>query len=637
MSVLTSRFRCMIIVNLLLFFTQSAEAQSNGRIPFTLTNNIYNGRNGNTRDGVPLKFEINNASRILVDLRSLSGYGSSDGWFSGGSISEAIDVELQLYLRNPQDTFRSETFSLYNVKGSSRHAIGPSSAVSSLQYLVDLSGYLPSHRSLLTTAVLSLPTFFSRSNGNPSQITLQGGAVARGDIFLNPVVPKHIIVLAHGWNNDEAPSVPSYLSTLETTVKDRLGDRISSGEVVLVTPTLSGFYTPFSTEGYATAYGQASNAGDVIFSRVNAEIDRANRINKLLNPGSPDYEPTIHLIGHSLGTVANAFAVDSLHKAGINVDMVTLLDTPLHASYSVAAQIGVSGLTKQKLVSFDDAFLFWSKMPTGSVDYVENFYADPNLRDVSVRSPAFGQPIAGTVPCENGGCYGHQVANSNHESVWKQFYSGVVRGTDGLPWRTPALYGQSEPYQLRWTPTDDLAATVEAFNDSLTDSDAQLWIDSRTTVFGRDLINDWQRSIGTVIFQENQIEAVSNSPSAFSAFFDPRDVLGMQFEFEVHGTTSGVITLAFDGTEIFRRELSASSLQDVVYVSTFQYTQSGRLEWTFDSDVSGSRAKFSRFTFVRAIAVPEPPIGHLTLCGFLIVCSQLRRMPGKLGLGRASM
>jgi hypothetical protein len=474
--------------------------------------------------------------------------------------------------------------------------------------------------------------------------------------------PKHIIALSHGFRPGGNPSDPNYLESLLPAIRTRLvSEGVSLEDVefiheewgeanvgslpsyaveaaenirrdyplLVATPALFAAAVADETDrlfnaAYQGSYRATRNAGRDLASKI------ANRYEELSSDGIP---PTIHMIGHSLGSVVNAYAVDSLYSRGIKTDLVTILDSPKEASSAVAKAVGIIGESKQVLAGFDDALLFWKLMPEGSVDFVENLYGNDLIEGTSPVL-VFGQPIAGTTPCVSGGCYG-LLADGKDHNLWRTFYEPAISGQNVNPnyeWKTPALDGPAPyPSSQRWRPDGLLDTFVTAINN-LSDTQVYIYGTLVTDFTGNsNQIDSWQRHLGTIAFDEQGgVRATSNSPSAFSATTLVDDILGVEFTYAVSGATTGILSLVFENEELWRVDLGSAnaSLSDTVYVSMEDVFGRGDLVWLYDSEELGSSAYFSKISFVRVVPVPEPPslVLVLTLGGVLRNSRRERRV-----------
>lgn len=254
-------------------------------------------------------------------------------------------------------------------------------------------GYNPSGQSEAWLARLGDPLPFVV--GDPATKPLPGGISFASATGFNPDLPT--IVLTHGWQPvgtyiDAATGQlsPFPLDNQATNVVD-LYDSISSfkGQANIIRYQWPGAYT----WNFPSALSFVESAG----------ADLANQLTTML---PADYAGGIQFIGHSLGTMVNANAVNLLSSSH-HIDQMTLLDPPL----------AVPGISQS---------YFYDALPNGTVEYVDNFYAP-------VVSGGFGDALPGAAPG-----FGGQLVLETHTGVHEDFYSSRVRDENG-EWITAAL------------------------------------------------------------------------------------------------------------------------------------------------------------------------------------------------------
>jgi len=477
--------------------------------------------------------------------------------------------------------------------------------------------------------------------------------------------PSNIVVVTHGWQDNVPYSENgSYLNPIANAFKDRAvaGVRrspMTTDDIKFFVPSWEEAHTSGNPvlgvqNRYANAFAATEDVGLRLAEDIRKFIEETDSLRKSYFPESPDYKPTIQMIGHSLGTAVNAYAVNSLFSSGITTRQVTLLETPKRPSFAVIGDIGIIGREKLRFASFDDAFFYWKTMPSGSVDYVENFFADQTLTDPSLNEirrgiATYGQPIAGTVPCEGGSysssaqyrCSGREVTGATHTSIWEDYYLGLVESRDFFgDFRSLVIDPTGTAYfnDFKWNPEPLLETLVEAYN-SLGDRDLRKLYTETLNPFsgGSTAISEYQIMLGTIEIGNASVTATSNSPSAFAAEFKPDDVLGIMFDYEVLDSTTGILTLTYMGNTIWDVDLEESdSIGDNVFVSTESLFGQGELVWTYDSDEIGSQAIFSDFKLlrldVRDVAVPEPTTFLLIVTSF--ICFGITLRPTRSVKGR---
>lgn len=407
--------------------------------------------------------------------------------------------------------------------------------------------------------------------------------------------PEHIIVLSHGLSPGRDVSDPNYLLELKETILNRLAsEEVDLDTIHFITPTWGEAYVPIYR--YNSAYTNTRLAGRRLANEVKTLHD-------VLSEGRQS--PTIHMIGHSLGTIVNAEAVSILNDDQINVDLVTILDSPRQALLHLGPETGIkSGNFRKNFASFDSALRFYKKMPEGSVDFVQNYYGG---KDISGQ-PAFGQPIAGTLPLSGQNFSGLYLPEMDHTQVWKGYYQDLVQSD--LFWKTPALYEDSNLYSpdLVWKPSSLLEDVIERYNGLSLGQGFVAYFSVNLVIGDSIFIDAVHKTVGTIAYEESGVRAISNSPSAFSSTADLDAILGLEFSYLVEGAQTGILSLAFEDEILWSINLNESGapLSDTIYVSVFDLEGIGDLLWTYDSDEIGSSTLFSNFRIVVGIVVPEP-------------------------------
>jgi len=480
--------------------------------------------------------------------------------------------------------------------------------------------------------------------------------------------PEHIIVLTHGFSPGRAKTDDNYMATLVPAISSQLDNAgIDLDTVAFVTRTWNEAYVPsvpqeytsltngglfpevtlLPGENYASAvlrtagadgitalqrfadsYNRAYDATEVEGSRL------ADAVTDLyLSARQDNKTPTLHFIGHSLGSIANAEAVGILHSRGITTNLATILDSPLQASRRVFEDQEGRIPLKARAASFDASFLFYSRMQAGSVDYVENFFGGDEVT-ITPPLPAFGQPIAGTAPATDGSLYGRFLPDANHGEVWNSFYRTEIENHGATTfWRTPALYGASKPYpdNAIWNPEPLLESMISRYNavNALGYPAVLVFNALINPAFGDSILIDAaNRRTGTIAFEDVGVRAISNSPSSFSTSMQLDSMMGFQFFFEVDGATTGILSIEVGDEVLWSMDLSSpeAMLSGTAYVSTSDFYGEHELVWTYDSDEIGSSWLVSGIRSLTVHEVPEP--NTLALCGVIAIYFAARRKGG---------
>jgi len=164
---------------------------------------------------------------------------------------------------------------------------------------------------------------------------------------------------------------------------------------------------------------------------------------QLLDWGVTSSTP-IHFIGHSLGTLVNAYASDTFTDKNIPVGQFTILDRPFGKAFfgDVASRNIDPGPNA-------DEILFQTLLKEGSVKFVDNYYGN----DSSLPTPAVGTSfkratasyerlyngadhtrvhdiydatIGGTTGCSPSGGFGCSIAMEGNEGLWSEWDPGTI-------------------------------------------------------------------------------------------------------------------------------------------------------------------------------------------------------------------
>lgn len=149
-------------------------------------------------------------------------------------------------------------------------------------------------------------------------------------------------------------------------------------------------------DAFTDAFGTAQASAVLEPLAKAAGLKLATDLDVLFGDG---YKEPIHFIGHSLGSVLNNRAVETLTRRNYTIDQVTVLDAPLIGT--TVNRTDFKALTSNKAVT-----------------YVDNYYGafSPVL-----QNSAFGLKIKGTE--EDGGYF----YDTDHTGVWER-YSQTVNG-----------------------------------------------------------------------------------------------------------------------------------------------------------------------------------------------------------------
>lgn len=252
----------------------------------------------------------------------------------------------------------------------------------------------------------------------------------KGRYRIKTSVPKNIIIISHGWSLNGDVLRPGYLHHLTTAIQNRLSrEGLQPPDTHIIE-----FEWPQAIDGnYFRTFNLTKDAG----SRLGYIV--SNFINQKSYLLGKQYDPMIHFIGHSLGTMVNAYAVQKLTSlnSSVTIEQVTILDDPLGVGYN-------DPIIPRFFPTLADEEFFYDILNSNRILYVENFYGT----DMTPPPPRFGGPIPGSGPYDR--IFGRQVfqgvriAGANHTYVHRTFYRNLIQrrtntGFRRLEWVSPAL------------------------------------------------------------------------------------------------------------------------------------------------------------------------------------------------------
>jgi len=172
----------------------------------------------------------------------------------------------------------------------------------------------------------------------------------------------------------------------------------------IITPVVSGFYTPAATaDDLDAAAAQVQNAGIQLGQQL-----------KSLGVKSAQH---VQFIGHSLGSLENAYAVDYLTKRGLWVDQFTILDRP----FGLGFYSETGSITSPISVDADQA-IFRSLLPLGNVHTVDNYFGsgDP-----------FGPNSTGATFFGKAQAFNHEYPGQGHSGVHDSYFDTIPTSLSG--------------------------------------------------------------------------------------------------------------------------------------------------------------------------------------------------------------
>ena len=415
--------------------------------------------------------------------------------------------------------------------------------------------------------------------------------IARADLAQPPTPLQNLVIVTHGWQRGgQLIGLPEVVSAVEQRLVAEGVDAVTE----VVPFEWEEAVTPGSNLAVLQEYRQARAATAMAGQRLAEQIQQFVRDGRAVQPG---YNPNIHVIGHSLGTMVNAEAVGQL--IGVDVEQVTILDSPL----APAAELAM-----RPADPFSHAPYFYEKMGFGSVEYVENFYGGELLSANFV----FGQRIPGAGPGD-GGLF---LEDADHLEVPNEFYRALVAGDnsvlgsdeymmDGLQWNSPLLPD--------WT-SGDIWNPIQTREKRL-DVITPVGGDELIPVFGNVTILD----DGTANLQTASPAIVASGlvtlPDDFSYFEFLADPI----------SGDGLLTLSFDGETLWYGDFDMIGDDDLILMPLADLAGlTGSFEWRLDPlGDDPAVLNVSGVGFSRLVSVPEPSVA-VCLSGVLLL--SLRRV-----------
>ncbi len=282
-----------------------------------------------------------------------------------------------------------------------------------------------------------------------------------------PVAPSNIVIITHGLAPGGDLDHPGYLHHITEAIQARLKsekldptdtyiieyewpEAVVSPHVLHPATVLAGLIE------YTAAFKATELVGNRLALKIRTYIDNAAKI-------QPGYMPNIHFIGHSLGSMVNAFAVRQLYKIRRStiIKQFTILDDPLGVGYDDPTLRDFCLPGKDRPFYAENKKFFYNVLNTANVKYVENFYAtDSCPKTLVVR---FGGPLPGAGPIDTiarrAVYQGVRIQKTNHNSIHRIFYANLIRSGVEIPgspaprflkWKSPVLRGWKP--DIGWAP-----------------------------------------------------------------------------------------------------------------------------------------------------------------------------------------
>lgn len=312
-------------------------------------------------------------------------------------------------------------------------------------------------------------------NTSPEPIVSPSPAPTSGEAIFptswDPAIPT--VVVTHGWENKDDRSKP-----LEEGVKwafdmkDAIGDRAN----VIIWGWKDAFTKDLNlfTETSPTSLGEdvKSILAPQLRLAAAAVADQGKQLAKKLVELAHDFGEGIlddlHFVGHSLGTLVNAYAVNDLTSSGKTIAQFTILDRPFGNGGGADILFDSASTTDISVAGFDlDGPMFRTLLPIGAVKFVDNYYGDASvIASLLLRhAPPTGAPLYLTnalnqlIPGADHNTihdwYQCSVMEFNlSESLCSPYQDSRFRGDGGYYWV------RDHPEAAQWSPLDPFSPTT---------------------------------------------------------------------------------------------------------------------------------------------------------------------------------
>jgi uncharacterized delta-60 repeat protein len=377
---------------------------------------------------------------------------------------------------------------------------------------------------------------------------------------VDPNLPT--IVLTHGLESSDKDPALLWTGTGSQQAGSLIAGRLGDGVNILQFIWQDGFQAFPDGKPTAVAYKSAraatSNAGAIL-------------ADELIDLLGPDYDQSIHFIGHSLGTVVNAYGartfLDSVES--VKTAQFTALDRPQHFA-------GVAGMdAADDLVFGYDEDFFAGVLPVCRNDltlYVDNYYshdgADRGLGD-RATGPVYNKRLIAPDELDEK-VLNDEGQRSNHVGV-HQWYRWTINPTfpfpsensvcgqefppvqgldeslnpcdQGWAWSLGAQIGLFPEYDLCTDdPATELPFDLDNFQGSgceMTGSGASLRIEC-----------EGEPGIATVAAADDDVFTLLGSGVGIVHLPEDASYLQFSYDFGSDGSLKGSVTVRLDGVEI---------------------------------------------------------------------------------------
>lgn len=288
-------------------------------------------------------------------------------------------------------------------------------------------------RSLFTTTSSALG-----SSGAPSPCLGSSGCPVLSP-GISPVAPlkfeasettKPIVVITHGWQPfGSSENMPEWMTEMKNAIGNNATVKLKKWDAAF---TEFNLISP--EKGFQAALAEVSYQGRALGREL---------VNLAKKEGSQVLD-NLQFIGHSLGTLVNAYAADVLTSAGYKVKHFTILDRPFgnglgNEGIGINETSGISGI---------DTRIFQSLLRKGEVEFVENYYGN----DISFKPfQAYGASFAGQGPT----AYNRLINGANHSEVHQWYQCTIDTSSPECDINLLSISDILDGGGYDWSPTGD--------------------------------------------------------------------------------------------------------------------------------------------------------------------------------------
>lgn len=336
------------------------------------------------------------------------------------------------------------------------------------------------------------PTYFNPTTYSPPTFTPTIGSTSGAPVF-NPALP--LIVITHGWQLTGSPPENDEPIDWVNAMIDTIGGRAN---------VIDWSWDEAYTKSLREATSSTANQGRQL----------ARQLKNWDAVYSGYLLDDVQFIGHSLGTLVNAYASKELTNSGKRVEQFTILDRPFGnskgSSWLFDSIDPESGSDTYTAAGNIDQEIFRNLLPKGKVKFVDNYYGEKlTATGATFESPviAFNKSIPEAGHSEVHEWYQCTIDQSNTANPCTLNFEDLSEGFDvslassgGSTFRQnntwdPGLIGLSvspdllsDSSELTWLQYNCTANSDEGYR-CVEGSPAYLWVDEFTVPDDADFLS----------------------------------------------------------------------------------------------------------------------------------------------------